>query len=94
MIFDDLSSDGAKIIKLCFTIGRQFGLDTLFVCQSYTSLPKNGIHDNANFLIIFRQYEMSLHNKYKKYFIVDMTLKNGNLRRMLVSQRNWIFSYR
>lgn len=75
MIFDDLASDDIDIIKQYFTMGRQFGLDTFFLCQSYTSSPKNGIRDNANFLIIFRQDELSLHNIYKNHVIGDMKFK-------------------
>lgn len=75
MIFDDMAPEDKDIIKQYFTMGRHFNLDTIFLCQSYTGSPKNGVRDNANFLIIFRQDELNLQNIFKNHVIGDMSFK-------------------
>lgn len=75
VIFDDIAPEDRKYVSQYFTMGRHFGLNPFFLCQSYSSGDKHSVKDNANFLIIFRQDELNLLNIYKNHVIGDMSFK-------------------
>lgn len=77
-IFDDIRCDKRNIahIRDYFTMGRHFGVDVIMLSQSYTVIPKHLIRENVNFLMLFKQDELSLRHIFNDYSIgCDMTFK-------------------
>ena len=74
MIFDDVSCEKQSNIKSYFTMGRHNKVDTFYLCQTYSSVPKQLVRDNANFLVLFRQDGMNLRHVYHDHVDPDMTL--------------------
>lgn len=55
MIFDDIAFKKHDNLRNFFTMGRHNNIDTFFLGQIYSRIPKQLIRDNTNFLIIFKQ---------------------------------------
>lgn len=53
IIFDDVINCNQNIIRDYFCYGRHFNIDCFYLCQTYSSIPKQLIRDNANFIIVF-----------------------------------------
>lgn len=73
MIFDDIACEKHENILNYFTMGRHSNIDSFYLGQTYSRIPKQLIRDNANFLIIFRQDEMNLKHIYSDHVSTDMT---------------------
>jgi len=56
-------------------MGRHKHIDSFYLCQTYTKIPKHLIRDNANLIIIFKQDEMNIKHIYNDHVIGDMTFK-------------------
>jgi len=56
-------------------MGRHKQIDSFYLCQTYTKIPKHLIRDNANLIIIFKQDELNIRHIYNDHVIGDMTLK-------------------
>jgi len=55
-VFDDVAYDKQDTMKEYFSMGRHSHVDCFYLCQSYASIPKHLIRDNANLLILqFKQ---------------------------------------
>lgn len=50
-------------------------IQTVFICQTYTKIPKYLIRDNANMIVVFQQNEMNLKHIYNDHVIGDMSFK-------------------
>lgn len=74
-IFDDIACEKQDAIRNYFSMGRHYHLDSFYLCQTYTRIPKHLIRDNANFLIIFKQDSMNLKHIYNDHVNSDMTFK-------------------
>ncbi|CAG18160.1 unnamed protein product [Bracoviriform congregatae] len=72
MIFDDVACEKQDHIKAFFCMGRHKDVDSFYLCQTYTRIPKHLIRDNANFLVLFRQDEMNLKHIYDDHVNTDM----------------------
>ena len=72
-IFDDVACQKQNNIRDYFCMGRHNGVDSFYLCQSYTHIPKHLIRDNANFIILFKQDELNLMHVYKDHINSDMT---------------------
>lgn len=68
-IFDDIICDKQNNIKAYFCMGRHRNIDSFYLAQTYTRIPKHLIRDNANFLILFKQDETNLRHIYNDYGI-------------------------
>lgn len=68
-IFDDVICDKQNNITAYFCMGRHRNIDTFYLSQTYTRIPKHLIRDNANFLILFKQDETNLRHIYNNYGI-------------------------
>lgn len=68
-IFDDVICDKQNNMTAYFCMGRHQGVDSFYLAQTYTRIPKHLIRDNANFLILFKQDETNLHHIYNDYSI-------------------------
>lgn len=72
MIFDDVACEKQDHIRAYFCMGRHKNVDSFYLCQTYTRIPKYLIRDNINFLVIFRQDEMNLKHIYDDHVNTDM----------------------
>lgn len=72
-IFDDVACDKQNNIREYFCMGRHNGVDSFYLCQSYTHIPKHLIRDNANYIILFKQDELNLKHIYNDHVNSDMS---------------------
>lgn len=57
-----------------FSMGRHNSIDSFYLAQSYTRIPKHLLRDNANVIILFRQDELNLKHVYDDHVTSsDMT---------------------
>lgn len=73
IIFDDVACDKQNKIRGFFSMGRHKKIDSFYLCQTYTKIPKHLIRDNVNMLIIFKQDEVNLKHIYDEHVNTDMT---------------------
>lgn len=76
MIFDDVACENQNNIRSYFCMGRHKDIDSFYLCQTYTRIPKHLVRDNANLLIIFKQDEMNLKHIYNDHVGGDMMFEN------------------
>lgn len=69
IIFDDVICDKQNNVKEYFCMGRHRNIDCFYLAQTYTSIPKHLIRDNANLIILFKQDETNLKHIFKDYAI-------------------------
>ena len=74
-IFDDVACHEQNKIREFFSMGRHKAIDSFYLCQSYTRIPKHLIRDNANFLILYKQDDMNLKHIYTDHVSSDMTFE-------------------
>lgn len=73
IIFDDIACDKQDKIRSYFSMGRHKNIDSFYLCQTYTRIPKHLIRDNANMLVLFKQDEINLKHIYNEHVNTDMT---------------------
>lgn len=73
-IFDDVICDKQDIMKSYFTMGRHRDIDTFYLGQTYSKIPKQLIRDNVNLLIVFKQDDTNIKHIYDDHVNTDMTL--------------------
>lgn len=66
-IFDDVACDKQDNIRSYFCMGRHKDIDSFYLCQTYTHIPKHLIRDNANLLILFKQDDLNLKHIYNDH---------------------------
>lgn len=76
IIFDDIVSCNQDIIKKYFCFGRHKNIDCFYLCQTYSSIAKQLLRDNANLLIIFQQDMTNLKHIYDDHVSVDMSFND------------------
>lgn len=74
IIFDDVACEKQDIIRDYFSMGRHSGVDSFYLCQSYTRIPKHLIRDNANLVVLFRQDDLNVKHVYDDHVTSDMSL--------------------
>lgn len=74
-IFDDIACDKQDTIRSYFCMGRHNDIDSFYLCQTYTRIPKHLIRDNSNFMCVFKQDNKNLKNIYNDHVNSDMTYK-------------------
>lgn len=72
-IFDDIACEKHDNIRNYFTMGRHNNIDTFYLGQTYSRIPKQLIRDNANLLVVFKQDETNLKHIYNDHVSPDMT---------------------
>lgn len=75
VIFDDMVCCNQSPIRDYFCFGRHTFTDCFYICQTYSSIPKQLIRDNANLLIVFQQDHTNLKHIYDDHVNVDMTFQ-------------------
>src|SRR5436190_1028743 len=72
MIFDDIAFEKHDNIRNYFTMGRHNDIDTFYLGQTYSRIPKQLVRDNANIIIAFKQDDMNLRHIYNDHVNTDM----------------------
>lgn len=72
-IFDDVSCENQNVIKKYFAMGRHNNIDSIYIGQTYSKIPKQLIRDNVNFIVLFKQDERNLRHIYNDHVGTDMT---------------------
>lgn len=72
MIFDDVACEKQDNIRSYFCMGRHQNVDSVYLCQTYTHIPKHLIRDNANMIMIFKQDIMNMKHIYNDHIGSDM----------------------
>lgn len=73
MVFDDVATDKQDHMRSYFSMGRHRGIDSFYLVQTYTRLPKHLLRDNANLIILFKQDDQNLKHVYNDHVNTDMT---------------------
>lgn len=74
-IFDDVSSENHDRIRTYFSMGRHNHIDSIYIGQTYSKIPKQLIRDNVNVLIVFKQDEKNLKHIYNDHVGADMSFE-------------------
>lgn len=72
-IFDDINGKQDNV-SAYFSMGRHKDVDSFYLCQSYSRIPKQLIRDNANLIIVFKQDMLNLKHIYNNHVNTDMNL--------------------
>jgi len=72
VVFDDVMLEKQNVIETFFSQGRHNNADCFYLCQSFFKIPKHGLRDNANMIIIFKQDNRNLTMIYNAYASGDM----------------------
>lgn len=75
IIFDDVACESQSIIRDYFCFGRHRNIDCFYLCQTYSSIPKQLIRDNANLIIVFQQDKTNLKHIHAEHVNVDMSFQ-------------------
>lgn len=75
IIFDDVVCENQSIIRDYFCFGRHRNIDCFYLCQTYSSIPKQLIRDNANLIIVFQQDKTNLKHIHDDHVNVDMSFE-------------------
>lgn len=78
-IFDDIACDKQNKIREYYSMGRHKGIDVVYLCQTYSKIPKQLIRDNSNLIVLFKQDETNLKHIYNEHVSPDIsydTFKN------------------
>lgn len=75
IIFDDVVCDNQSVIRDYYCFGRHKNNDCFYLCQTYSSIPKQLIRDNANFIVVFKQDATNLKHIYDDHVNVDMSFE-------------------
>lgn len=71
-IFDDVACEKQDKIRAYFCMSRHKHISSLLANQSYASIPKHLVRDNASMLVLFRQDDMNLRHIYDDHVTTDM----------------------
>lgn len=74
-IFDDVACEKQDNIRSYFCRGRHSEVDSFYLCQTYTCIPKQLVRDNSNFLCVFKQDDRNLKHIYNEHINSDMSFK-------------------
>lgn len=77
-IFDDVACGKQDNIRSYFSMGRHSDIDSFYLCQTYSSIPKQLVRDNSNFLCIFKQDYRNLKHIFDEHVNSDITFDEFN----------------
>lgn len=75
-IFDDVACDKQSVIREYFSMGRHKSVDSFYLCQTYSHIPKHLVRDNANLIVLFRQDDLNLKHVYSDHVTTDMSFED------------------
>ena len=73
MIFDDVACEKQNNIRSYFCMGRHKNIDSFYLSQTYTHIPKHLIRDNSNLIIVLKQDLLNLRHIYNDHVGCDMS---------------------
>lgn len=73
IIFDDVACENQINIRNYFAMGRHNKIDSFYLSQTYSKVPKQLIRDNVNLLLLFRQDDINLRHIYREHVNSDMS---------------------
>lgn len=76
IVFDDVVCDSQSIIRDYFSFGRHRHIDCFYCCQTYSSIPKQLVRDNANMIMAFKQDGTNLRHIYDDHVNTDMSFES------------------
>lgn len=71
-IFDDVSTENQNKMRSYFTMGRHNNIDSIYIGQTYSKIPKQLLRDNVNVVVVFKQDDVNLKHIYNDHIGVDM----------------------
>lgn len=74
-IFDDVVCQKQNNIRAYFSMGRHSCVDSFYLCQTYSCIPKQLVRDNTNMLVLFKQDDMNLKHIYSDHVNTDMSFE-------------------
>jgi len=89
MIFDDVTCEKQNNIRSYFCMGRHKNIDSFYLCQTYTHIPKHLIRDNGNMIIMFKQDDLNMRHIYRDHVNTNMLYDSF----MKISQKCWSDKY-
>jgi hypothetical protein len=72
MIFDDTACEPKGHMRSYFSLGRHKNVDSFYLSQTYSQIPKMLIRDNANCLLVFHQDRTNLHHIFTDHVEPDV----------------------
>ncbi len=72
-VFDDIACENHDKVKAYFTMGRHNNIDSIYVGQTYSRIPKQLIRDNVNLLVLFKQDDTNLKHIYNDHVGADIS---------------------
>lgn len=73
IIFDDVACENQANMRDYFAMGRHKFIDSFYLNQTYSKVPKQLVRDNANLLVLFKQDDINLRHVYDEHVGTDMT---------------------
>lgn len=70
-IFDDIACEKQNKIKEFFSMGRHKSVDVIYLCQTYSKIPKQLIRDNCNIIVLFKQDDVNLRHAFDEHVSPD-----------------------
>jgi len=67
MIFGDVAYEKQNNIRSYFCMGRHKNIDSFYLCQTYTHIPKHIKRDNANMNLMFKQDDLNMRHIYRDH---------------------------
>lgn len=71
-IFDDVACSAQGKIMEYFSMCRHKAIDTAYLCQTYSKIPKQLLRDNCNVIVLFKQDDMNLRHVFDEHVSPDM----------------------
>jgi hypothetical protein len=72
-VFDDVACENHTIMKAYFAMGRHNNIDSIYIGQTYSKIPKQLLRDNVNLLVVFKQDDTNLRHIYNDHVGADMS---------------------
>ncbi|KAG7301834.1 hypothetical protein JYU34_013222 [Plutella xylostella] len=73
IIFDDVACENQNNMRDYFAMGRHKNIDSFYLNQTYSKIPKQLIRDNANLIVLFKQDNINLRHVYDEHVNTDMS---------------------
>ena len=74
MIFDDLQLEKQNTCEKYYVRGRHSNVDCFYLAQNFFKLPRQTIHENANFICLFPQDRKNIYHIYRDHVSNDMDI--------------------
>lgn len=75
IIFDDLITNKQAAIQDFFSMGRHRSLDSFYLGQTYSRIPKQLIRDNANMIVLFKTDELNMKHVHSDHVGSDLEFR-------------------